>query len=167
MGLFDNPYVDPDKAVSTVNSDSHKALALQVARASGTLLENRNSTLPLSKSLGCVAVIGPNADTGYNQLGDYTAPQPDETVQTVLEGVRSVLSPDRVVYAKGCAVRDTSSSDIAGAVAAANSADAIIAVVGGSSARDFKTTYKETGAAIVDDFDQRYGKWRRLRPRYA
>lgn len=151
MGLFDNPYVDPDKAVSTVNSDSHKALALQVARASVTLLENRNSTLPLSKSLGCVAVIGPNADTGYNQLGDYTAPQPDETVQTVLEGVRGVLSPDRVVYAKGCAVRDTSSSDIAGAVAAANGADAIIAVVGGSSARDFKTTYKETGAAIVDE----------------
>lgn len=47
MGLFDNPYVDPDKAAATVNSADHKALALDVARASVTLLENRNSTLPL------------------------------------------------------------------------------------------------------------------------
>lgn len=151
MGLFDNPYVDPDKAAATVNSAEHKALALDVARASVTLLENRNSTLPLSKKIGKVAVIGPNADTGYNQLGDYTAPQPDENVTTVLEGVREVLSPEQVVYVKGCAIRDTSGSDIEGAVKAAADADAIIAVVGGSSARDFKTTYKETGAAIVDE----------------
>ena len=151
MGLFDNPYVDPDKAETTVNCQSHKQLALEVARASVTLLENRNSILPLSKNIGKVAVVGPNADTGYNQLGDYTAPQPDETVQTVLEGIKAVLSPGQVVYAKGCAIRDTKSSDIASAVDAANDADAVIVVVGGSSARDFKTTYKETGAAVVDD----------------
>lgn len=151
MGLFDNPYVDPDKAAATVNSAAHKQLALNVARASVTLLENRDSTLPLSKTINKVAVVGPNADTGYNQLGDYTAPQPDENVQTVLEGVRELIGVDKVVYAKGCAIRDTRNTDINAAVDAANAADAVIAVVGGSSARDFKTTYKETGAAIVDE----------------
>ncbi len=151
MGLFDDPYVDPDKAAATVNSAAHKELALNVARASVTLLENRDATLPLSKSVRKVAVVGPNADTGYNQLGDYTAPQPDETVKTVLEGVCELIGADKVVYAKGCAIRDTRGTDINAAVEAANAADAVIAVVGGSSARDFKTTYKETGAAIVDE----------------
>jgi beta-glucosidase len=51
---------------------------------------------------------------------------------------------------KGCAVRDTTENNIAEAVAAARTADVVVAVVGGSSARDFKTSYKETGAAVTD-----------------
>lgn len=149
MGLFENPYVDPDKAARTVNAESHRHLALDVARASVTLLKN-NNVLPVSKSIGKVAVVGPNADVPYNQLGDYTAPQPDGHVVTVLDGVLNLLKPEQVVYAKGCAVRDTVSADIPAAVDAARSADVVIAVVGGSSARDFKTSYKETGAAVVN-----------------
>ena len=42
-------------------------------------------------------------------------------------------------------------SDIEQAVAAARRSEVVIAVVGGSSARDFKTSYKETGAAIADE----------------
>lgn len=151
MGLFENPYVDPDKAARTVRSQDHKDVALDVARQSVTLLENRNSLLPLDASKVRVAVIGPNADNVYNQLGDYTAPQETGNVKTVLNGVLSHLAADRVEYVKGCAVRDTSASDIAAAVAAARRSDVVIAVVGGSSARDFKTSYKETGAAVVDE----------------
>jgi len=55
-----------------------------------------------------------------------------------------------VEYVKGCAVRDTTTSDIAAAVRAAQRADVVIVAVGGSSARDFKTSYKETGAAVTD-----------------
>lgn len=64
--------------------------------------------------------------------------------------MRSRLGADRVEYVKGCAVRDTTTSEIDAAVEAARRADVVIAVVGGSSARDFKTSYKETGAAEVD-----------------
>lgn len=149
MGLFENPYVDPDKAARAVNSKENVDLALDVARESVTLLKN-SGVLPLSRGIGRVAVVGPNANVGYNQLGDYTAPQPDGHVSTVLDGVLSLLSPSQVVYARGCAVRDSASADIASAVDAARGADAVIAVVGGSSARDFKTSYKETGAAVVD-----------------
>ena len=54
-------------------------------------------------------------------------------------------------YVKGCSIRDTVTSDIEQAVAAAQRSEVVIAVVGGSSARDFKTSYKETGAAIADE----------------
>ena len=47
-------------------------------------------------------------------------------------------------------MRDTTDNSIDEAVNAAKKADVIVAVVGGSSARDFKTSYKETGAAVTD-----------------
>lgn len=151
MGLFENPYVDPDKAAKTVGTEANGEVALEVARQSVTLLENKNRLLPLDPKKVKVAVIGPNADNAYNQLGDYTAPQPDGRIVTVLDGVRKIVGSDRVEYVKGCAIRDKSKSDIAAAVKAAHRADVVIAVVGGSSARDFKTSYQKTAAAEVDN----------------
>ena len=151
LGLFENPYVDPAKAAKIVRSKEHKEVAREVARKGIALLKN-DGILPLSKSLKRVAVIGPNADVAYNQLGDYTAPQAREEIRTVLDGVRShVSSGTEVVYVKGCAIRDTTASNIAEAVEAAKSCDVTILVVGGSSARDFKTEYFSTGAAKVDE----------------
>ena len=150
MGLFENPYVDPGKAKKEVRSKEYVALACQVAQASITLLKNEHSLLPLDRSMK-VALIGPNADNRYNMLGDYTAPQEEENVKTVLDGIRAKLSSSQVEYVKGCSIRDTVTSDIEQAVAAAQRSEVVIAVVGGSSARDFKTSYKETGAAIADE----------------
>ena len=149
MGLFDHPYVHPQEAAQQVHTADHVALARKVAQESITLLQNRHHTLPLKKDVR-VAVVGPNADNRYNMLGDYTAPQPDEKVKTVLDGVRAKLPEGKVEYVKSCAIRDTSSNDISEAVEAARRADVVVAVVGGSSARDFKTEYKETGAAVTD-----------------
>lgn len=148
MGLFENPYVDPAKT-DKVGGNEGAAIAAKVARESITLLKN-NGVLPLDTTRTLkVALVGPNADNGYNMLGDYTAPQPDGRIVTVLDGLRRHSTLD-VTYVKGCAVRDTSTADIPAAVEAAQQADVIVAVVGGSSARDFKTSYKETGAAVVD-----------------
>ena len=148
MGLFENPYVDGKSAGKEVNNPSSIAIAKQVALESITLLKN-DGTLPLSKDKK-VAVIGPNADNVYNMLGDYTAPQPDGKVVTVYQGIRAMLGDAHCTYVKGCAIRDTSESDIQAAVDAATSADVVIAVVGGSSARDFKTSYEDTGAASAE-----------------
>ena len=151
LGLFDNPYVDPAKADKIVRSKEHREVAREVARKGIVLLKN-DGILPLSKSVKRVAVIGPNADVAYNQLGDYTAPQAREEIRTVLDGVRShVGKSTEVVYVKGCAIRDTTNSNIAEAVEAAKKSDVTILVVGGSSARDFKTEYFSTGAAKVDE----------------
>ena len=148
LGLFENPYVDAKRAARIVRSEEHQQLAREVARKGICLLEN-DGTLPLSKDLRHVAVIGPNADMMYNQLGDYTAPQDRSAIATVLDGVRAMLPTAEVEYVQGCAVRDTTTSDIAAAVAAAKRSEVTILVVGGSSARDFKTEYLSTGAALV------------------
>ncbi len=151
MGLFENPYVSPEQAKAVVRSQAHKELARRVAREGVVLLKN-DGVLPLRKDIGSVAVIGPNADMMYNQLGDYTAPQDRKEITTVLDGIRGAVSAStKVTYVKGCAVRDTTESDIPAAVAAANEADVVVLVVGGSSARDFKTKYIDTGAATVPD----------------
>ena len=151
MGLFEHPYVDPKIAAKTVRRKEHIELARKIAQSSITLLKNENSILPLSKMINKVAVIGPNADNRYNMLGDYTAPQEDSNVKTVLDGIITKLSPSRVEYVRGCAIRDTTVNEIEQAIEAARRSEVVIVVVGGSSARDFKTSYKETGAAVAEE----------------
>ena len=143
-GLFDNPYVEEP---ADVRCPEHIAVAAQAARESVTLLKN-TGVLPLRKGTR-IALVGPNADNQYNQLGDYTAPQDDANIVTMLEGLHNAGA--NVTYVKGCAVRNTRTNSIGAAVAAARKADVVVAVVGGSSARDFKTKYLETAAAVVDE----------------
>lgn len=150
MGLFENPYVNAEVAKQKVRNAEKVALARQVARESVILLKNQNKLLPLSKTLKSIAVIGPNADNFYNQIGDYSAPQSEGNVVTVLQGIKNKLGNNtKINYVKGCAIRDTTSSNIDDAVSAAKKSDAVVIVLGGSSARDFKTEYIETGAAKV------------------
>lgn len=139
---FDKPYLPFDKIL-------HESQNLKVAQESVILLKNDNEILPISKTVKKVAVIGPNADNVYNMLGDYTAPQAEGSVITVLQGIREKLPNAQVEYVQGCHIRDTSLNEIAQAVRAAEGADVVVAVLGGSSARDFRTNYKETGAAEV------------------
>ena len=149
IGLFDDPY----KTVKVIGRGG--ALALAAARESVVLLKN-DGILPLCKEarpcVSTIAVIGPNADNMYNQLGDYTAPQDPDDIVTVLEGIKNRAKPGtKIIYSKGCSIRDTRDADFKDAVNAAKSADVTILAVGGSSARDFKTSYESTGAALVDD----------------
>jgi beta-glucosidase len=150
LGLFENPYVAPEKATAGVRNTAHVNLARRVAQESVILLKNDKDLLPLKKQTKRIAVIGPNADNVYNQLGDYTAPQADGNVVTVLQGIKNKLgSVATITYVKGCAIRDTTTATIAEAVKAAQEADVAVVVLGGSSARDFKTEYQSTGAATV------------------
>ena len=157
IGLFDNPYIEipDDDSVGTRRATSQQTL--ETARESVVLLKN-DGILPLANGkdarpcVSTIAVIGPNADNMYNQLGDYTAPQHPDDIVTVLEGIKNRATPGtKIVYSKGCSIRDTNDADFKDAVNAAKSADVTILVVGGSSARDFKTSYESTGAAVVND----------------
>ena len=149
LGLFENPYVDEALAEAEVGTKENAQLAKQVALESAVLLKN-DGVLPFGDNIKKVAVIGPNADNMYNQLGDYTAPQDPDRIVTMLEGIREKGRAE-VTYAKGCAIRDEADADIDEAVRIAKAADVVVLVVGGSSARDFKTSYEETGAAIVNE----------------
>ncbi|WP_232324727.1 glycoside hydrolase family 3 N-terminal domain-containing protein [Pedobacter cryoconitis] len=150
MGLFEHPFVNPQKAKTEINTQEQILLSRQVAKESIILLENKNNILPLKKGIK-LAVVGPNADNVYNMLGDYTAPQAQGNVITIVQGLRAKLAAAQVSYVKGCAIRDTIQNTIPEAIVAAQQADVVIAVVGGSSARDFKTEYAKTGAAIATD----------------
>jgi Beta-glucosidase-related glycosidases len=86
---------------SVVASDEHAALALDMARKSMTLLQNKNNTLPLKKGGLKIAVMGANAADSIPQWGNYNG-IPRNTV-TILEGIRAALTPsDKLIYLKGC-----------------------------------------------------------------
>ncbi|ANS76719.1 glycosyl hydrolase [Paenibacillus yonginensis] len=155
LGLFEKPYADPQRAERVIGSAEHKALAQRLAEEGIILLKNENQTLPLAPGSGKIAVIGPNADQGYNQLGDYTSPQPSEKVATVLKGIQARLQNENrhVLYAPGCRIKGDSREGFETALACAEEAETVILVMGGSSARDFGegTIDLKTGASKVTD----------------
>ena len=146
LGLFEDPYVDPERAVAVTNSAAHRELAAEAARRSIVLLKNQNSLLPLDRTkLKKLAVIGPNAARVH--LGGYSD-DPGRGV-SVLDGLKNkVGSAIEVLYAEGCKITkeggdwfaDTAHlSDeaedrklIAEAVETAKSADVALLVLGGN-----------------------------------
>lgn len=145
MGLFEDPYVDPDRAANVVGCDAHRALALQAARETVTLLKNDGGLLPLkAEALRTIAVIGPNADKPM--LGGYSGKP--KHVSTVLNGVKARVGKNvKVLYSEGCKITQPGSwnqdevlpSDpaedralIAQAVKTARKADVIVLAIGGN-----------------------------------
>ncbi len=151
LGLFENPYTAEESAAEIVGNETARQVNLQLARESVVLLKNENRLLPLGAGLRQIAVIGPNADALYHQLGDYTAIQRPNSGTTVLEGIRELSGDAKVVYAKGCSVRDESRDGFAEAVELARQSEVAVLVMGGSSARNFELKFDINGAAIVED----------------
>lgn len=130
----------------------HRDLARKVATEGIILLKNNGSLLPFRKDIKSIAVIGPNADNVYNMLSDYTAPQRDGQVVTVLQGIKDHVSTRTIVnYAKGCAIQDESEAGFADAIDIAKKSDVIIMVMGGSSARDFSSNNDVADAVKVSE----------------
>ena len=85
LGLFDNPYVDPDYAEQITNSEEHRKLAVEAARKVIVLLKNDKNLLPLDLAkLKTIAVIGPNAADVH--LGGYSR-DPGQGV-SILDGIK-------------------------------------------------------------------------------
>ena len=101
LGMFDPPDMVRWAQIpfSALDDSAHRALARQAARESIVLLRNRHHTLPLSKSLRTIAVIGPDADDPRMLLGNYHG-EPADPV-TPLRGIREALPGARVIYARG------------------------------------------------------------------
>ncbi len=85
---------------SVINSGEHQKLALRMAQETMTLLQNKNNILPLSKSGKKVAIIGPNADDKPLMWGSYNG-TPVNTI-TILDGIKSKIPADKIVYDKAC-----------------------------------------------------------------
>lgn len=147
-GLLEHPLLDENQKLEDYSYEKYPQ-ALDIARESVVLLENRNQILPLSKEVGKIAVIGPNADAVYNQLGDYSPQVKREKCSTVLDGVRSYFG-DNVVYARGCGVFEGTQEEQTEAVKLAEQSDITILVLGGSSSRFGEVSFDANGAAISE-----------------
>ena len=145
MGLFDDPYVDPDEADRVVGCEAHRELALQAAHETITLLKNENNLAPLDPTkLKTIAVIGPNAHRPL--LGGYSG-LPKHNV-TVLEGIQAKVGDRvKVLHSEGCKITvggnwqqdEVNASDpaedrrqIKEAVKVAKQADVIVLAIGGN-----------------------------------
>ncbi len=157
LGLFENPYVDEGRVPEFFETAEQRKLAHQIALQSMVLLKN-DGLLPLKKSTGTLAVIGPNADSSRNLMGDYSytamldllhysppvgssfadidiatlAPHAVKA-PTILESVRAAQPQVKVLYERGCDNLEADTSGIAAAVTAAKQADAVLLVLGDHS----------------------------------
>jgi beta-glucosidase len=133
LGLFADPYRYSDTARErrTLLAAEHREAARDLARKAIVLLKNEGQALPLSKSLGTIAVIGSLATDARSSIGNWSAAGRAEEGVTVLDGIRrAVSSATRVVYARGADSATTDTSGFAEAVRMAREADAVVLVVG-------------------------------------
>jgi len=145
MGLFDDPYVDPEEAERVVGCHEHGELALTAAREAITLLKNESGVMPLDLNrIKSIAVIGPNAHRSL--LGGYSG-APRHNV-TVLDGIKEKVGAKvKILYSEGCKITvggtwnqdevvpsdpDEDRRQIAEAVKVARRADVIVLVIGGN-----------------------------------
>lgn len=145
LGLFEEPYVDPDEAERVAETKESSRLALRAAHEAITLLKNENNLLPLDRNkIRSIAVIGPNA--GHVELGEYSG-GPTRKI-SILQGIKDkVGSAVTVNYAEGCKITTSDKPSwhkddvqlsnpadddarIAEAVKAAKASDVAVVVVG-------------------------------------
>ncbi|WP_130651220.1 glycoside hydrolase family 3 N-terminal domain-containing protein [Egicoccus halophilus] len=169
LGLFEHPYVDRD-AAEPFDTPQQRELARHIARQSLVLLKNDDALLPLAPSTARIAVIGPNADSSRNLIGDYAYPshidslremQEDNTfgvpmpdgmdlhaqtvpITSVLDALREQLPDTEVTFTPGCDLTDPSTDGFADAVAAARDADVAVVVVGDRAGLTWDATSGET-----------------------
>lgn len=132
-GLFSNPYRSSDTARSRelTLTAAHRAAARDVARRSIVLLKNDGGLLPLPKSLGTIAVIGPLAADSNAVIGNWAALGRGADAISVLTGIRRAVAPaTRVLHAAGTSATGPDTSGIAEAVRVARRSDVVVLVIG-------------------------------------
>jgi beta-glucosidase len=130
LGLFDHPYADEAREGSVIMSASNVAAARETAARSMVLLKNERETLPLSKNVKSIALIGPLADDQLDMLGSWNGDGQAADAVTLLAGLKAKVPAAKIVYAKGCDIAGDSIDGFAEAVRAARAADVVIAAVG-------------------------------------
>jgi beta-glucosidase len=135
LGLFQNPYrVGPaGQSLTAELQSANRAAAREIGRESIVLLKNDRNTLPLSKDIRTLAVVGALAADSGAAIGNWTAFGRAEDAVSVLTGIkRAVSSNTRVVYEPGAGPMSDDTTGIGRAARAAKDADVVVLVVGES-----------------------------------
>src|SRR5438874_788635 len=134
LGLFEHPYVDETRERSVILSPANAAAAHELATRSMVLLKNERETLPLSKEVKSIALIGPLADDQQDLLGSWSGDGHASDVVTLLAAIKAkVSSATKINYAKGCDINSDSTEGFAEAARVARDSDVVIVAVGESA----------------------------------
>lgn len=132
LGLFDDPFhgADDERGEAMYLSVEHRAIARKAAEESAVLLKN-NGVLPLSKSIGKLALIGPYVDEKAIH-GEWSAFVKAEECVSIKEGISNLLDGTEILCAKGCGnlYTDKDKSGFEEAIEIARQADAVLLCVG-------------------------------------
>ena len=131
LGLFDKPFARPNPD-EVLLAKEHLDVAREFARESMVLLKNENRTLPLWKEMPSIAVIGPLADNGADQLGTWHGHGDGKESRTALQAIREAVGKTtRINYAVGVeSCLSTNRSGIDEAVRAAKESTVAVMFVG-------------------------------------
>lgn len=154
LGLFENPYkyIDVERSKTEIYTKDNIEEARRIATETFVLLKNEGNILPLQKK-GCIALIGPLANTASNMPGTWSVAANFERYKTVYDAFKEAVGNDaEILYAKGSnleadaeleanatmfgrEMRDPRSEKelLAEALRVAASADVIVAALGESS----------------------------------
>ncbi len=146
LGLFDDPYrySDAEREARVLGEPSHLEAAREIARKSIVLLKNEGGLLPLSKSAGTLAVIGPLATDTDTPHGSWRGTAVAQPAVALLEGIEAAVGPGvEVRYQEGAKLAvgqpafhqpvTFAADDRSGfpaAVEAASGADVVVIVLG-------------------------------------
>ncbi len=136
LGLFDNPfqYGDVETEKKSVLSKENRAVALDIAKKSIVLLQNSKNTLPLSKNLKTIALIGPMAEEKAEHNGSWAFFGESKDVVSIAEGIRSKVGKDtKILTARGADFYSMDKTGFAEAQKIAAQSDVIVLAVGESA----------------------------------
>jgi beta-glucosidase len=134
LGIFDKPFADAEREKREVFKKANRDYAKIAAEKSFVLLKNEDETLPISKDIKSVAVIGELANNKKEMNGNWSGDgQPTDPI-TVLEALKQKYPNLKVNYAKGCDAYCKTDEEFGAAVNAAKNSDFTVLVIGESSA---------------------------------
>ncbi|MFI5385093.1 MAG: glycoside hydrolase family 3 N-terminal domain-containing protein [Fimbriimonadales bacterium] len=103
IGLFEDPFVDPAKAAAAATDPAHTALARETAERAMVLLKNDGAALPLSPSIGKVAVFGDLANEQV-PLGGYSGTGNRDRRKSILQGLKDHSPTVQFDFTSGCSI---------------------------------------------------------------
>jgi beta-glucosidase len=130
LGLFDHPYTTVTDTTTRYLQPADKEAVRKLAEESIVLLKNPEHTLPLSKQIKQIAVIGPIANDGEDLIGNWSAHGRGADAETILGSLKAEFTGSTVNYAKGCDFDGNDESGFEAAVSAAKNADVIVLCLG-------------------------------------
>lgn len=134
LGLFENYLVDPELLSEKVLTEEHIQVALQAAKESIVLLQNKDNILPL-KSNNKIFLTGPAADS-HMILGDWVMSYEKDSIETILKSLSRKVGVENIVYQKVGNIWSLNDTEIEQSVEIAQEADVIVVAVGENSVRE-------------------------------